>query len=69
MLLSEYLKKWYFTYKPMSHAFSQSYHNVAVQRERQAVKGGEVTGLECTSELILLFSELDEVNSKHSLGD
>lgn len=53
----------------MSHAFSQSYHNVAVQRERQAVKGGEVTGLECTSEFILLFSELDEVNSKHSLGD
>lgn len=53
----------------MSHAFSQSYPNVVAQRGSRAVKGGEVTGLECTSELILLFSELDEVGSKYSLGD
>lgn len=50
----------------MSHAFSlQSYPNFVAQRERWAVKGGEVTGLECTSELILLFSELGDVDSKH----
>lgn len=57
VLLSEYLKKWYYTYKPISYTFLQSYHYVAVKREKktEAMNGGMVTGLECMNELILLF--------------
>ena len=55
-LLSEYLKKWYYIYKPISYTFSQSY-NIAVEgkeKHRQWVVGWQ-QDLECMTELILLF--------------
>lgn len=35
VLLSEYLKKWYYTYTSVSYTFSQSYCYVAVKRGKR----------------------------------
>lgn len=63
LLLSEYLK-WYL-YTPVSYSFSQSYHNVAVQRGkkiRQWMVGQQ--SIECMNELSLLLA-FDKVGNRH----
>lgn len=35
VLLSEYLKKWCYTYESVSYIFSQSYHNVDIKRGKK----------------------------------
>ena len=70
ILLSEYLKKWYYIYKPISYTFSQSY-NIAVkgkEKHRQWVVGWQ-QDLRVYDWVDFAFLELDEVDSRHSLDD
>lgn len=45
ILLSEYLKKWYYICKPISYTFSQSCNIAAKGKKTQAMSGGMATGL------------------------